>query len=67
MVFGVPQLIAYITRVMTLEAGDIIATGSPEGVGPLLDGDTVEIEILGTGSVTNPVRLDTRALQINGK
>jgi 2-keto-4-pentenoate hydratase/2-oxohepta-3-ene-1,7-dioic acid hydratase in catechol pathway len=67
MVFGVPQLIAYITRVMTLEPGDIIATGSPEGVGPLLDGDTVEIEILGTGSVTNPVRLDTRALQINGK
>jgi 2-keto-4-pentenoate hydratase/2-oxohepta-3-ene-1,7-dioic acid hydratase in catechol pathway len=56
MVFGIPDLIAYITRVMTLEPGDIIATGTPEGVGPLVAGDEVEIEVPGVGSVRNPVR-----------
>jgi 2-keto-4-pentenoate hydratase/2-oxohepta-3-ene-1,7-dioic acid hydratase in catechol pathway len=56
MVFGIPEVIAYITRVMTLEPGDIIATGTPEGVGPLVDGDVVEIEIPGVGAVRNPVR-----------
>jgi 2-keto-4-pentenoate hydratase/2-oxohepta-3-ene-1,7-dioic acid hydratase in catechol pathway len=56
MVFGIPDLIAYITRVMTLEPGDIIATGTPEGVGPLVDGDVVEIEVPGAGSILNPVR-----------
>lgn len=66
MVFGIPQLIAYISRVMTLEPGDIIATGSPEGVSALNDGDTVEIELPGIGSVTNPVRIDTHALQMSG-
>jgi 2-keto-4-pentenoate hydratase/2-oxohepta-3-ene-1,7-dioic acid hydratase in catechol pathway len=56
MVFGIPDLIAYISRVMTLEPGDIIATGTPEGVGPLVDGDVVEIEVPGAGSIRNPVR-----------
>jgi 2-keto-4-pentenoate hydratase/2-oxohepta-3-ene-1,7-dioic acid hydratase in catechol pathway len=56
MIFGVPELIAYISRIMTLEPGDIIATGTPEGVGPLLAGDHVEIEVPGVGSVGNPVR-----------
>jgi 2-keto-4-pentenoate hydratase/2-oxohepta-3-ene-1,7-dioic acid hydratase in catechol pathway len=55
MIFGVPQLIAYISRIMTLEAGDIIATGTPEGVGPLHAGDVVEIEIPGLGRISNPV------------
>ncbi len=55
MVFGIPQLIAYITRVMTLEPGDIIATGTPEGVGPLQPGDTVEVELHGFSAVQNPV------------
>ena len=63
MVFDIPTLIAYITRVMTLEPGDVIATGSPEGVGPLRDGDTVEVELVGQETVTNPVRIDTRAQQ----
>jgi 2-keto-4-pentenoate hydratase/2-oxohepta-3-ene-1,7-dioic acid hydratase in catechol pathway len=40
---------------MTLEPGDIIATGTPEGVGPLAPGDTVEIEIPGIGRISNPV------------
>jgi 2-keto-4-pentenoate hydratase/2-oxohepta-3-ene-1,7-dioic acid hydratase in catechol pathway len=55
MVFGVPDIIAYVTRIMTLEAGDIIATGTPAGVGPLSGGDVVEIEIPGIGRVSNPV------------
>lgn len=56
MVFGIPLLISYISRVMTLEPGDLIATGTPEGVGPLRAGDVVEVAITGIGSVTNPVR-----------
>jgi 2-keto-4-pentenoate hydratase/2-oxohepta-3-ene-1,7-dioic acid hydratase in catechol pathway len=67
MVFGIPQLVAYITRVMTLEPGDIIATGSPEGVGPLNDGDVCEIELIGVGTLSNPVRLDTAALSNGGQ
>jgi 2-keto-4-pentenoate hydratase/2-oxohepta-3-ene-1,7-dioic acid hydratase in catechol pathway len=55
MVFGVPFLIAYISRVMTLEPGDIIATGTPEGVGPLTNGDNVEVEISGLARISNPV------------
>ena len=56
MVFGVPELIAYVSRVMTLEPGDLIATGTPEGVGPLEDGDDVEVEIVGMTGVRNRVR-----------
>ncbi len=55
MVFSVPALLAYITRVMTLEAGDIVATGTPAGVGPLMPGDTVEVEVVGYSTVSNPV------------
>ena len=55
MVFGIPHLIAYISRIMTLEPGDLIATGTPEGVGPLEPGDVVEVELLGHARVTNPV------------
>ena len=56
MVFGVPDLVAYVSRVMTLEPGDLIATGTPEGVGPLEDGDEVEVEIVGMTGVRNLVR-----------
>ncbi len=55
MVFDIPALIAHITRFMTLEPGDLIATGTPSGVGPLVPGDVVEVEIGGVGSVSNPV------------
>ena len=55
MVFGIPALIAYISRVMTLEVGDVIATVTPEGVGPLHPGDTVEVEIQGLEAIQNPV------------
>lgn len=56
MAFGVPYLIAYISRVMTLEPGDLLATGTPAGVGPLEAGDVVEVEIPGVGALRNPVR-----------
>lgn len=55
MSFGVPSLIAHVSRVMTLEPGDAIATGTPEGVGPLVAGDVVEVEIPGLGRIENPV------------
>jgi 2-keto-4-pentenoate hydratase/2-oxohepta-3-ene-1,7-dioic acid hydratase in catechol pathway len=55
MVFSIPFLVAHISRIMTLEPGDLIATGTPDGVGPLSSGDVVEIEIRGVGSVRNPV------------
>jgi acylpyruvate hydrolase len=60
MIFPVEELIEYISRYMTLEPGDIIATGTPEGVGPLNGGDLVEISIPGVGDLRNPVRLGTR-------
>jgi 2-keto-4-pentenoate hydratase/2-oxohepta-3-ene-1,7-dioic acid hydratase in catechol pathway len=62
MVFGVADLIAYITQTITLEPGDLIATGTPAGVGAFRDpkvfmqpGDEITIEIEGLGSLTNPV------------
>jgi len=55
LVFPVPYLIAYLSRFMTLLPGDLIMTGTPAGVGPLLVGDTVEIEIPGIGVLRNSV------------
>ena len=56
MVFDIPFIIEHISGIMTLEPGDLIATGTPEGIGPLQVGDVVEIEVRGVGSVSNPVR-----------
>ena len=56
MVFSIPTLLAYISRIMTLEPGDLIATGTPSGVGPLAPGDVVEVEIPGVSRVSNPVQ-----------
>jgi 2-keto-4-pentenoate hydratase/2-oxohepta-3-ene-1,7-dioic acid hydratase in catechol pathway len=56
MLFPPEQLIAYISSYMTLEEGDIIATGTPEGVSGLNDGDLVEASISGVGKVSNRVR-----------
>ena len=55
MVFDIPALVAHISGVMTLEPGDLIATGTPSGVGPLSAGDVVEVEIGGVGTVENSV------------
>ncbi len=60
MVFPVHQVVAFVSSFMTLEAGDVILTGTPAGVGPLLDGDEVSVEIEGIGQLTNPVRADRR-------
>ena len=55
MVFSIPALLAYISRIMTLEPGDIVATGTPAGVGRLEPGDIVEVEVEGLSRVSNPV------------
>jgi 2-keto-4-pentenoate hydratase/2-oxohepta-3-ene-1,7-dioic acid hydratase in catechol pathway len=55
MVFSIPALVAYVSQVMTLEPGDLIATGTPAGVGPLHAGDVVEVDIPGVGRLRNPV------------
>ncbi|MCP3975584.1 MAG: fumarylacetoacetate hydrolase family protein [bacterium] len=55
MVFGIGELVSYISRVMTLLPGDVILTGTPEGVGPIDVGDRVEVEIEGIGLLLNPV------------
>lgn len=55
MVFSIPMLLAYISGIMTLEPGDLVATGTPAGVGPLAPGDVVEVEIPGVGLLRNPV------------
>jgi 2-keto-4-pentenoate hydratase/2-oxohepta-3-ene-1,7-dioic acid hydratase in catechol pathway len=56
MAFSIPFLVAYISGIMTLEPGDLVLTGTPEGVGPLRDGDLVEVEVSGVGTLRNPVR-----------
>lgn len=56
LIFPVPELIAFITSVMTLLPGDIISTGTPSGIGPLEAGDTVRIAVEGVGELENPVR-----------
>ena len=56
MIFNVFQLVSFISQIMTLLPGDVIATGTPPGVGPLSPGDTVEVEIEGIGTLTNTVR-----------
>jgi 2-keto-4-pentenoate hydratase/2-oxohepta-3-ene-1,7-dioic acid hydratase in catechol pathway len=58
MVFDIPFVIEYVSRCMTLEPGDIIATGTPDGIGPLKAGDRVEVEVSGVGKVSNPVVRD---------
>jgi len=58
LVVGVGALLAYISRCMTLEPGDAVFTGTPAGVGPLRDGDVVEVEIEGIGILRNPVRAE---------
>jgi len=55
MVFGIAALLEYITTFMTLLPGDVVLTGTPEGVGPIADGDVVEVEVEGIGTLANPV------------
>jgi 2-keto-4-pentenoate hydratase/2-oxohepta-3-ene-1,7-dioic acid hydratase in catechol pathway len=55
LLWDVPSLIAYISAVMTLLPGDVLLTGTPEGVGPLTDGDEVSVTIETIGTLTNRV------------
>ncbi len=55
LIFPVDHLVWFVSRVMTLRPGDIISTGTPAGIGPLLPGDTVEVEVDGVGILRNPV------------
>ena len=54
--FSIPELLSFLSGVMTLEPGDLIATGTPAGTAPLHDRDVVEVEIPGVGILSNPVR-----------
>ena len=56
MVFNIPQIIVYASSFMTLEAGDVILTGTPAGVSPLREGDTIEAEIEGIGTLVHTVK-----------
>jgi 2-keto-4-pentenoate hydratase/2-oxohepta-3-ene-1,7-dioic acid hydratase in catechol pathway len=55
MVFGIPELLSYVSHIMTLEPGDLLLTGTPAGVGPLAPGDVVEVEIPGVSRVHSSV------------
>ena len=57
LMFDVPTLIEAITTYLTLEAGDVIATGTPDGVGPLSDGDSVAVSVEGVGTLEHDVRI----------
>jgi len=56
MIFSPAFLVSFISNVMTLEPGDVIMTGTPEGVGPMKPGDTIEVEIEGIGTLRNTTR-----------
>lgn len=55
LIFDIPYLISYVSKVMTLFPGDVIMTGTPHGVGPMKAGDTIEVEVEGIGVLRNPV------------
>jgi 2-keto-4-pentenoate hydratase/2-oxohepta-3-ene-1,7-dioic acid hydratase in catechol pathway len=60
-IFGIPFLIAYLSRVFTLEPGDLIFTGTPEGVGPVRPGDVLEANASGAGGRLDPLRVTVAA------
>jgi 2-keto-4-pentenoate hydratase/2-oxohepta-3-ene-1,7-dioic acid hydratase in catechol pathway len=55
LIFTIPELVEFISAVMTLLPGDIISTGTPSGIGPIRPGDQVTIHVEGVGALTNPV------------
>ncbi|NUR56962.1 MAG: fumarylacetoacetate hydrolase family protein [Acidobacteria bacterium] len=61
LVFSIDRLVAFVTAVMTLLPGDIIATGTPAGIGPLAAGDRVTVKVGGVGELTNPVSAAARS------
>lgn len=55
MIYNPEQLVSYISTIMTLNPGDVVMTGTPKGIGTIKEGDTVEVEIEGIGTLTNKV------------
>lgn len=55
LIFSLDTVLRYVSQVMTLEPGDLIATGTPKGVGPALSGDVIEVSVEGIGTLRNPV------------
>lgn len=55
LIFNIAKIVEFVTSIMTLEPGDLIATGTPSGVGPMQPGDEIAIEIQGIGRLVNPV------------
>lgn len=55
MAFPIPMVLSYVSHIMTLEPGDLVLTGTPAGIGPLVAGDVVEVEISSVGVLRNPV------------
>ncbi len=54
-IFSIGDVLAFVTRFMTLEPGDLVLTGTPEGVGPVQPGDVMTVEVAGLGAISNPV------------
>jgi 2-keto-4-pentenoate hydratase/2-oxohepta-3-ene-1,7-dioic acid hydratase in catechol pathway len=59
LIFGIEQLVEFITFVMTLEPGDVISTGTPSGIGPIAHGDLVSVSVEGIGELNNPVEAES--------
>jgi 2-keto-4-pentenoate hydratase/2-oxohepta-3-ene-1,7-dioic acid hydratase in catechol pathway len=55
LIFPIDELIAFVSAIMTLEPGDVIMTGTPAGIGPLVAGDVVTVRVAGIGELANPV------------
>lgn len=60
LIFGIPKLVSFISSVMTLMPGDVIATGTPAGIGKMEEGDTIEVEVEGIGILRNHTRAQVR-------
>ena len=60
MSWGIAELVAWVSAIMTLEPGDLVLTGTPAGVGPLVPGQTVAVEVSGVGVLENPVEAERR-------
>ena len=60
LIFDVPTVLSYISSFMTLGPGDLVLTGTPDGVGPLAVGDTVEVTVAGVGTLSLPVEAEQR-------
>ncbi|GAH41753.1 unnamed protein product [marine sediment metagenome] len=60
LLFKIPELMEYITKIFTMEAGDIVATGTPGGIGPIKPGDLIEASIDKIGTLSNKVILEEK-------